>query len=165
MARNILLAASVAAALVSPVPAVADSASTFKLEVRGDDGEHVKLELAAGWLSALLRHSTIECDGSDDRRTHRMAEALDRRGEGAVYEFESRNGDRVVSRRSRGRLILETFEDDGDRAVVEMPWVLAECWLLGREPAGGLARWMADEGVSLRIDGRDGRGRVRIAFD
>lgn len=165
MARNILLAASVAAALASPVPAVADSASTFKLEVRGDDGEHVKLELAAGWLSALLRHSTIECDGSDDRRTRRMAEALDRRGEGAVYEFESRDGDRVVSRRSRGRLILETFEDDGDHAVVEMPWVLAECWLLGREPDGGLARWMADEGVSLRIDGRDGRGRVRIAFD
>lgn len=148
-----------------PAALAADSGPSFKLEVDGDDGERVRLELSAGWLSALVRHATIDCEASDDRRTRRMAEALDRGGEGSVYEFENRDGDEVVARRTRGQLVLETRDRGGDHAVVEMPWRLAECWMLGREPAGGFARWLADEGLSLRVDSRDGEDRVRISLD
>ena len=165
MARRLALACCLAAALSLPYPTLADPGAKFELEVEGEDGEQVRVAVATGWLSALVRHSSIDCDGSDDRRTRRMATELDRRGEGGVYEFEDRDGNRVVARRSRGRLILEEVDDDGDRAVVEMPWVLAECLMLGREPAGGLAEWLAEEGFSLRIDARDGEGRVRISFD
>jgi hypothetical protein len=165
MAGKPLRLALAAALLAAPVALAADSAPSFKLEVDGDDGERVRIELSAGWLSTLVRHATFDCEGSDDRRTRQMAEALDRRGEGSVYEFEDRDGDEVVARRSRGQLILETRERDGDQSVVEMPWPLAECWMLGREPAGGFAGWMADEGFTLRVDARDGEGRVRIRFD
>lgn len=150
---------------VLPTAVGADSDGSFQLEVDGDDGEHVRIELSTGWIAALVRHATIDCEGSDDRRTRRMAEELDRRGEGGVYEFEDRDGDEVLARRSRGQLILETRERGGERAVVEMPWVLAECWMLGREPAGGLARWIAEKGFDLRVDARDGDERVRIALD
>jgi hypothetical protein len=160
-----LLAPCLVAALALPLPALGDDRPTFRLDVRGDDGERIEIEVAASWLATLVRHSTLDCDASGDRRTRRMAEELDRRGEGAVYEFEDGDGDRVVSRRSRGRLVLETFDDDGDRAVVEMPWALAECLMLGREPDGGLGRWLADQGLSVRVDEGDGGGRVRISFD
>jgi hypothetical protein len=165
MPRQPLRYAVALAAALLPAALAADSGPTFRLEVDGDDGEHVRLELEAGWLTSIVRHATFDCDGADDRRTRRMAEALDRGGEGAVFEFEDRDGDHVVARRSRGQLILVTRERGGDRAVVEMPWKLAECWMLGREPAGGFADWLADEGLTLRVDARDGDGRVRFSFD
>lgn len=165
MSRKALFACSLAVALALPFAASADDGTSLRLEVESDDGDQVRLELASGWLSALVRHATIDCDGSDDRRTRRMARELDRRGEGGVYEFVDSDGDRVVARRSRGQLILETTDDDGDRAVVEMPWALAECWMLGREPAEGLAGIVSDGGLALRIDARDGRDHVHISVD
>lgn len=155
-----------AAGLISlPATLSADSDPSFHLEVHSDDGNEVRLELSSGWLSALVSRLDIDCDGSDDRRTRRMAEALDRSGEGGIYEFEDRDGDAVVARRTRGQLILETTERGGDKAVVEMPWPLAECLMLGREPAGGFSRWMSLEGFQLKVDARDGEDRVRIRFD
>jgi hypothetical protein len=163
-ARPLRLALA-AALLALPAALPADSGPTFRLEVDDDDGEQVRLELSSGWLSALVSRVAFDCDGADDRRTRLMAETLDRRGEGSVYEYEDRDGDEVVARRSRGQLILETRERGGDHAVVEMPWPLAECLMLGREPAGGFARWLEDEGVRLHVDARDGEGRVRVRFD
>lgn len=165
MSKKAMFASCLAAVLAMPLAAHADPRTTLRLEVESDDGEEVRIELASGWLSALARHATIDCDGSDDRRTRRMARTLDRRGEGSVYEFVDSDGDQVVARRARGQLILETTDEDGDRAVVEMPWVLAECWMLGRQPADGLAGLLSDGGLALRIDARDGGDRVHVSLD
>jgi len=163
--RHRWIPAALALFLAAPAVSLADSDSHLRLRIDGEDGGQINLDLSSSWLSSLLAAADITCDGSDDRQTRRMARELSRRGEGGVYEYRDHDGDRIVARRSRGQLILETRHRDGDRGVVELPWVLAECTMLGREPEGGLGRYLQREGLSLRIDARDGDGRVRLTFD
>jgi len=165
MPKRWILVAAAALLVTLPRPSLAESDSRLRLDVESSSGDHVHLDLGTGWLTSLIAAADVTCEGSDDRRTRRMAHELSRQGEGGVYEFRDRDGDAVTARRSRGQLILETRRGDGDRAVVEMPWLLAECTMLGREPEGGLTRYLRREGLSLKVDAHDGGDHVRLSFD
>jgi hypothetical protein len=158
--------------LLLPVAAAAhdpgdhhDDHATLKVHVEGDDGESVHFELGSGWLGALISAVDIECDAEGDADTRRMMKSLREQGEGGLYRFEDDDGDDVVARRRKGQLRIETREDDGERAVVEMPWEVAECLLLGVDPPGDLGHRIAAGDVQMKIDVRDGDGRVRISLD
>jgi hypothetical protein len=117
---------------------------------------------SAGWRRSST--ADLECDADTDRETRRMARSLDRQGEGGVYEFEDDDGDQVVARRVKGALKIESRDNDGETAKVEMPWPLAECLFLGREPHGGLSRALGDGDFKVRVESSDG-DRVSIDVD
>jgi hypothetical protein len=95
-----------------------------------------------------------------------MMQSLAGQGEGGVYRFvDEDDGDQVVARRSRGALKIESTGGDGERAVVEMPWEVAQCLMLGVEPPGDLGRRIARGDARLRVDVRDRDGRVRVSLD
>ncbi|MCZ7649965.1 MAG: hypothetical protein M5U13_01890 [Thermoanaerobaculia bacterium] len=160
-----LLGIACAAALLGLPALAADSRPGFELRIAGDGGEQVRIEVGSSWLAALVREAVFECQASDDPETREMAESLDRQGEGGVHRFTADDGDRVTARRRHGQLVLQVVDRKGERATVEMPWAFAECWMLGRAPAGKTARDLVGDGFSLQVDGRDGRERVRISVD
>ena len=160
-----LLGIACAATLVGLPALAADSRPGFELRISGDDGERVRIEIGSSWLASLVREAVLDCEASDDPEVLAMAEALDRAGEGGVHRFVDDDGDRVTARRRRGQLVLQAVERKGEKATVEMPWAFAECWMLGRAPAGKSARDLVGDGFSLQVDGRDGRERVRIAVE
>ena len=145
--------------------AASDSPTRLQVKVDDERGGGVDLEIAASWIGNLLDTLDIDCDSSADRETRRMAEHLDRAGDGGRYRFRDHDGDDVVALRKGGQLRIETTGDDGDRAVVEMPWRLAECFLLGREPEGGVGRLLKSDGFRLRIDAEDGDSQVVVRID
>ncbi len=140
--------------------------SSLHLEIRGDDGDNVDLHLSSGWLGAIVAAATFECDGDADRDARRMMESLRGQGEGGVWKERNGDGDRVLARRAKGQLKIETVDDEGERADVEMPWEVAECLMLGIEPAGDLGRRIASGDAKFRVQvrGRDG-GTVRLAIE
>jgi len=157
-----------AAALLLLLPAGAALAAPDRvlIHVADEDGEKLDLRLESGWIGALASLVGIECEASGDSRTLRMARRLDRGGEGTSYRFRDHDGDEVLALRRHGMLRIETRDArDGDSAVVEMPWKVAECFLLGREPEGGIGAFISDEGFDLRVDSNDGAGRVHIHID
>jgi hypothetical protein len=159
------IALTLLATLVA-VPALADGEPRrLRIEIDDRDGERIDLEISTGWLGALLEKVDIDCEATDDRRTRRMARHLDNAGEGSRYRYYDQDGDDVLALRRDGRLRLETLSEDGDQAVVEMPWEAAECFLLGRQPEGGIGRLIAREGLRLKVDSRDDDGRVRVWLD
>ena len=162
--RLAAVAACAAALILAPAAAFGDDGARFRLHISGDDGDKVDLDLSLGWVAALADWADVECDADTDRETRRMAQSLDRQGEGGVYEFDDDDGDHVVARRVRGTLRIESREKRGDLAKVEIPWPLAECLMLGREPAGGLARALEKGDFRVRIEGGDG-GKVTIDVD
>lgn len=137
----------------------------LRLDVVSDDGAEVHLDLSASWLKSWLEFADVDCRAEVDSPTRAMAVSLAAQGEGGVYEYEQRDGDHVLARRARGELRLEVRERDRDRSVVELPWSLAECWLLGREPQGGIGRALARDGLHVRIEAHDGEDRVRVSLD
>ena len=162
--RSARLAALAAALTLLPTAAFAGGdRSTLHLHVDGDDGK-VDLDLSLGWLATFIDWADLECDTHTDADTRRMAKSLDRQGEGGVYEFEDDDGDAVVARRVKGALKIESRDDDGEVSKVEMPWPLAECLFLGREPKGGLGRALGDGDVRIRVEGKDG-DRVTVDVD
>ncbi|HSM13380.1 MAG TPA: hypothetical protein VLA66_04875 [Thermoanaerobaculia bacterium] len=164
LALGLGLALPVAAAAHDPGESHEDHA-TLKVHVEGEDGESVHFELGSGWLGALISAVDIECDAEGDAETRRMMKSLREQGEGGFYRFEDDDGDDVVARRRKGQLRIETREEDGERAVVEMPWEVAECLLLGVDPPGDLGRRIAAGEAATKSDVRDGDGRVRISLD
>jgi len=159
-----------AAALLLLLPAgaafAAPSPDRIRIHVADEDGEKLDLRIESGWIGALASMVGIECEASGDSRTLRMARRLDRGGEGTSYRFRDHDGDEVLAVRRHGKLRIETRDaHDGDTAVVEMPWKVAECFLLGREPEGGIAAFISDEGFDLRVDSGDGYGRVHVHID
>lgn len=163
--RSARLAALAAALTLLPAAAFAGSdSSTFHLRVDGDDGGRVDLDLSLGWLAAFADWADFECEVDTDSDTRRMARSLDRQGEGGVYEFEDDDGDEVVARRMKGALKIENRDADGELSKVEMPWPLAECLFLGREPRGGLGRALAKGDFKIRVESDDG-DRVSIEVD
>jgi hypothetical protein len=93
-----------------------------------------------------------------------MAERLDRGGDGSSYRFRDEDGDPVLATRRAGRLRLETTDEDGERSTVELPWSVAECFLLGREPRGGFGELLRD-GLRIRVEERDGESKVDVRID
>ena len=169
--RSTRLAALASALVLFPASAFAssehrsgDSDGSFHLHIDGDDGGKVDVELSLGWLAAFVDWSDFECDVDTDSDTRRMARALDRAGEGSVYEFEDEDGEQVAARRVDGLLKLESRNDNGKTARVAMPWPLAECLFLGREPHGGMGRALSRGDFKIKVEGRDG-GRVTIDSD
>ncbi|KAB2966399.1 MAG: hypothetical protein F9K18_05675 [Thermoanaerobaculia bacterium] len=163
-------AAVAAAALVFAVPASAgedkDSSPSLKIRVEGEDGSRVSVDVATGWLGAILDAADIECEAGADRQARAMMESLAAQGEGGVYRFEDEDdGDRVLARRSRGALKIESTGRDGEVALIEMPWEAAQCLMMGVDPAGDLGRRIARGDAQLRVDVRDREGRVRISFE
>jgi hypothetical protein len=159
--------AAVALAL-SPTAAFAhdpDSAPRLEVHVDGEDGTNFDLSIGAGWIAGLIDSLDVECEVATDADTRRMARHLDRKGEGARFRFVDDDGDDVLAIRRAGMLRIETSEKNGESALVELPWPLAECFLLGREPAGGVGRLLLDSGLKLKVDARDGDGRVRVSID
>jgi hypothetical protein len=143
-----------------------DSPPSLKILVEGEDGSRVKVDLGAGWLAAIVDAAEIECEAESHGQSRAMMESLAGQGEGGVYRFvDEDDGDQVVARRSRGALKIESTGRDGDLAVVEMPWDVAECLLLGVGPPGDLGRRIARGDAKLRLDVRDRDGRVRISLD
>lgn len=164
-ARPLAFALLAASTLALSAPAVADEdGSTFRLRITGSDGDRVDLDLSLGWIASLVDWADVECDADTDADTRRMARSLDRQGEGGVYEFEDDDGDEVVARRVKGSLRIESRERKGETAKVEMPWPLAECLFLGREPKGGLAGALRSGDFRVRVEGSDG-GKVSIDVD
>lgn len=150
----------------APSAAGEDRALSLKVDVQGEDGERVSFSISSSGLAGLISHADfdLDCEGADDRQTRRMMALLAEKGEGAIFRGEDDDGDPLVGRRRAGQLLVESRDDDGDRAEIEMPWPLAECLLLGREPEGGLRRALARGDLELRIDARDEGGRVRISI-
>jgi len=163
--RSARLAALAAALTLFPAAAFAGSdGSTFHLRVDGDDGGRVDLDLSLGWLAAFVDWADLDCEVDTNSDTRRMARSLDRQGDGGVYEFEDDDGDEVVARRVKGALKIESRDADGELSKVEMPWPLAECLFLGREPHGGLGRALSRGDIRIRVEG-DGGDRVTIDVD
>lgn len=139
--------------------------ASFSLHVESADGDEVRIEASSGWLGALIASADVECDGDADRQTRAMMEDLRRQGEGGFHRYRDEDdGDRVTGRRSRGSLKLETRGDDGDLAVVEMPWEVAECLMMGVEPPGDLGRRISRGEAKLSIDVREGDGGDRVTL-
>jgi hypothetical protein len=148
-----------------PTAAFAGSdSSSLHVHIDGDDGGRVDVDLSLGWLATFVDWADIECDSHTDSDTRRMARSLDRQGEGSVYEFEDDDGDNVVARRVKGALKIESRDEDGEISRVEMPWPLAECLFLGREPKGGLRSALRDGDFRIRVEGHDG-DRVAVDVD
>lgn len=163
--RSARLAALAAALTLIPAAAFASGdGSTFHLHVDSDDGDKVDIDLSLGWLATFVDWADIECDADTDADTRRMARSLDRQGERGVYEFEDDDGDQVVARRVGGRLKIESRDDDGELSKVEMPWPLAECLFLGREPKGGLGRALSKGDFRIHVQSDDG-DRVTVDVD
>jgi hypothetical protein len=159
------LAGTFAGAAAAEEPAAKPESGTMKLDIRSEDGSKVQLEISSGWIGALLSHSDIDCDGRRDRRTREMMSSLDGQGEGGVWKGRDDDGDRVLARRSRGMLKLESADEDGDLSTVEMPWEVAQCLLAGIEPAGDLGRRIASGEARIAIDLRDDGGRVSFRIE
>lgn len=161
--------ASTTALALGAAPALAEEAKSrpsFALLVTGEDGDNVRLEINSHWLGALVSAAEIECEEADDRDVREMMASLRRQGEGGVYEYRDRDdGDRVLARRSRGLLKLETRDRDGDRAIVEMPWETADCLMGGVPPEGDLGDRIVKGLASLKVDARDGESRVRLSIE
>jgi hypothetical protein len=154
-----------AAALILATSAVAaEEPGRIEIEVEDETGETLDLEVASSWLGAVLQSFDIDCELADEPEVRRMAQRLDRGGEGTRYRFRDEQGADVVALRRHGRLLLEKSGEDGETATVEMPWRVAECLMLGREPEGGAAALFAD-GLRLRVDARDRESRVRVRID
>jgi len=160
------LALPLAAAAHDPHGKGKDDHATLRVDVEDEDGTRVHFELGSGWLGALISAVDIECDADSDARTRKMMRSLRRQGEGGVYRFRDEDGDDILARRRMGQLRIETRDaDDGERAVVEMPWEVAECLISGIDPPGDLGRRIAEGDARMKIDVRDGDGRVRISLD
>jgi hypothetical protein len=137
----------------------------FSLHVESAEGDEVRIEASSGWLGALIATADIECDGDADGQSRRMMEDLRRQGEGGFHRYRDEDdGDLVIGRRSRGALKLETRGDDGDRAIVEMPWEVAECLMMGIDPPGDLGRRIARGEAKLSIDVREGDDGDRVTL-
>lgn len=162
--RSRALALAAVCSLLPALAAASDSRPNLRLHITSDDGDRVDIDLSVGWLASLLDWADVDCDADTDRDTRKMAQSLDRQGDGSRYEFVDDDGDVVVARRESGVLLLDTRDDDGEVAHVEIPWPLAECLFLGREPKEGLGRALVRDGLRIRVDGDDGE-RVRISID
>jgi hypothetical protein len=156
--------AAIAGMLALPLAALA-AEPRLRVDIIGENGGQVHLDLSASWLKSWLEFADVDCKADVDPSTRAMAASLAAQGEGGVYEFDQRDGDHVLARRARGELRLEVREPDRDRSVVEFPWALAECWLLGREPQEGLGRALTRDGFHVRIESHDGEERVRLSLD
>lgn len=161
-----LFAVVLGLAAAAPSAGEDERALSLKVEVEGEDGERVSFSISSSGLAGLISRADfdLDCEGADDRQTRRMMVLLAEKGEGAIYRGEDDDGDPLVGRRRGGQLHIESRDDDGERAEIEMPWPLAECLLLGREPEGGLRRALDRGDLELRIDARDEGGRVRISI-
>lgn len=157
------------AALAAPaVPAAAEENPKANLEVNieKDGKETLHLEIGSSWLGAILAAAEIDCERAHDRDVRRMMDSLRHQGEGGVYEYTDRDdGDRVLARRSRGNLKLETIGRDGERASVEMPWETADCLMGGVAPEGDLGQRIAAGLADLKVDIRDDDSRVRVTIE
>lgn len=139
--------------------------ASFSLHVESAEGDEVRIEASSGWLGALIAATDVECEGDADRQTRAMMEDLRRQGEGGFHRYRDEDdGDLVIGRRARGSLKLETRGDDGDRAVVEMPWEVAECLMMGIDPPGDLGRRIARGEAKLSIDVREGDAGDRVTL-
>jgi hypothetical protein len=151
-------------------PALADEAKPaepvkLSLHVESAEGDEVRIEASSGWLGALIASADVECEGDSDRQARLMMEDLRRQGEGGIHRYRDEDdGDLVIGRRARGALKLETRGDDGDVAVVEMPWEVAECLLSGIDPPGDLGRRIARGEAKLAIDVREGADGDRVSL-
>jgi hypothetical protein len=153
-----------AAALTAGVGRAAD-VPALRVDIHGESGASIQLNLPldrlADWVPGA--RASLSCEGAHDRDTRRLMEVLERSGENSSYRFEDDDGV-VIARRSGGQLLLEKT-DDGDRGRVEMPWLLAECFLGGR-PVQAEVRDLLGHGHRLLVDIRgDDGGRVRISVD
>jgi len=162
--RQLLRIAALVGSICLPAAAIAGE-PRLRVDIAGDDGSQVHLDLTLGWLKGALAFADVDCRAHVDAPTRAMATSLAAQGEGGFYEYDQRDGDRVTARRARNELRLEVREHDGDRSIIELPWPLAECWLLGREPAGGLVNALSKDGLRVRIDAHDGEDRVRLSLD
>ena len=143
-----------------------DHATRVKIRVEDRDGSSVHIDLASTWLTGLIRSADIACKAEADRQARAMMQALDEQGEGGVYSYtDDDDGDRVVARRSRGALKIESTDRDGKVSVVEMPWDAARCLMLGIDPPGDLGQRIARGEAKLRFDVRDRGDRVRISVE
>lgn len=139
--------------------------ASFSLHVESAEGDEVRIEASSGWLGALIAAADVECEGDADRQTRAMMEDLRRQGEGGIHRYRDEDdGDLVIGRRARGSLKLETRGDDGDRAVVEMPWEVAECLMMGIDPPGDLGLRIARGEAKLSIDVREGDAGDRVTL-
>jgi hypothetical protein len=168
--RLLVLAGPIALAAVLAGPLGAEEKKppgpSLDLRVEDEDGTKVQLRLATGWLSGLVDSIHVDCRTESAPQSRKMMESLDAAGEGAVYSYvDDRDGDRVLGRRARGQLVLETRERDGGGATIEMPWPAARCLMLGIPPEGDFGRRIAEGKVRLRLDVRDHDDRVQIRFE
>lgn len=162
--RSARFAALATALTLLPTAAFADDGGSLRLRIDSDKGDRVDLDLSLGWLATFADWVDFECEADTDADTRRMARALDRQGEGGRYEFVDDDGDEVVARRVDGALKIESEDDDGEIARVEMPWPLAECLFLGREPKGGIGKALSNAKFRVKVEDGDG-GRVSIDVD
>jgi len=161
MFRSRTAAFALAGAFALAAPSLADS--RLRVDVRGDDGGRLNIELPGSWARAILDAVEPDCEPADEAAVLRAMRTLDRKGQGASVRFVDRDGDRIRASREGGVLRLEVVDaDDGTEAEIEMPWRAAECWLLGREPEDGVAFLDRDEGFRFEIVSDDARIHVSI---
>ncbi len=161
-----LICLAVLAAPAAPAAADDDTKTRLEVDIEQDGEETLHLQIGSSWLGALLAAAEIDCERSQDRDVRKMMDSLRARGEGAVFEYRDRDdGDRVLARRSRGNLKLETFGRDGERATVEMPWETADCLMGGTAPEGDLGERIMLGLADLKIDVRDDDSRVRVKIE
>lgn len=156
----------VAAAALAAGAARAGDVPALRVDIHGESGASIQLNLPLDRLVDYVpgARASLSCDGHSDRDTRRMMENLERGGENSTYRFEDDDGV-VTARRRGGQLLLEKTGDDNERGRVEMPWLLAECFLAGR-PVQAEVRDLLGRGHRLLVDirGEDG-GRVTISVD
>lgn len=159
--------AAVAALALPATPAWAgDDKAEIEVNVEKDGEETLHLQIGSSWLGGLIAAAEIECEASGDRDVRRMMASLREQGEGGVYEYrDPDDGDRVLARRSRGSLKIETYGRNDKRATVEMPWETADCLMGGVAPAGELGDRIARGLADLKIDVRDDDSRVRLRIE
>ena len=159
--------AALALLLVPTTTARADDDKTeIQLQVEKDGEETLNVQIGSSWLGGLLAMAEIECEAARDRDVRRMMASLREQGEGGVFEYVDRDdGDRVLARRSRGNLKIETYGSADERATVEMPWETADCLMGGVAPAGSLGDRLAKGLADLKVDVRDNDSRVRLRIE
>ena len=161
---------AIAAAIVGPAHAGDEKKSSdtnLQVKIDDEDGTSIRVDLAGGWLGALVDSVDLACETHDtDEKARAMMKSLQEQGEGGVYRFtDPDDRDEVVARRSRGALKIEVTQPDGDLSRIEMPWEIAECLMLGVEPPGDLGRRVAKGEAKLRLDLRDDGSRIRLSLD
>ena len=162
ISRTGLIALLAIAFVLATAPvAGADKDKGLTIDIEGDDDASVSISLSGDWADSIvegLLGADMNCDSDLDSDTEAMLRHLKRKGPGSKYTLED-DEQTIRARRRKDSWEMDIDKDDGMKAKVVLPWVLAEC-MLGDKKAmerhrgqGELAFVIEDDGVlSIRLE-------------